>query len=384
MYSHTIRRLSNIAVIAALALILTCGMLAVSGQKVYAEMDMEGAEQIKLGTSYTGTAENSLLELEKYEKTFKFTTTGNDSFYRATLANSTYKHALVIGVYDGEGVRVDDERKVTEHDRRSITLKLSRNTTYYVTVAAETHLDATGQYVLKVEELGDDYPDSSADAKTISPGTTYSGILEDTKDEDWFKYTAAANGYHTVSVTNTGTEWVDVDFLDDGPAIITEMTVNKDQREQKKILMKKGQLLYIRIKPDIRADGNTYKMLLEAPAASEDTTAQEQTDSSDDPSGTVPSELSVAKPAKVTISSAKAGKRCLTVKYKKAKRADKYQIAVRKAGGSWKYYKTTKLSRKFTKLTKGKKYTVKVRGIRVVNGKEYYGAWSKTKTVKVK
>ena len=33
---------------------------------------------------------------------------------------------------------------------------------------------------------------------------------------------------------------------------------------------------------------------------------------------------------------------------------------------------------------KGKKYTVKVRAYKTVNGKKYYGKWSKAKKVKVK
>ena len=52
------------------------------------------------------------------------------------------------------------------------------------------------------------------------------------------------------------------------------------------------------------------------------------------------------------------------VKYKTVKNATQYQIAVQKKGAKkWKLYISKKLSKKVTKLAKGKKYNVKVRGV---------------------
>ena len=90
--------------------------------------------------------------------------------------------------------------------------------------------------------------------------------------------------------------------------------------------------------------------------------------------------------AKVTIKNVKAATKAFTVKWKKAAKADGYQI----------YYKTGskvkkaavagagKVSKKITKLASKKTYTVKVRAYKKVNGKKYYGKWSKTRKVTVK
>lgn len=83
------------------------------------------------------------------------------------------------------------------------------------------------------------------------------------------------------------------------------------------------------------------------------------------------------KPAKAKISSVKAGKKKITVKIKKVKGADGYQIKV----GS-KKKATTKTKYVFKGLKSKKKYTVKVRAY--VGNKSLYGAWSNGKKVKVK
>jgi hypothetical protein len=93
----------------------------------------------------------------------------------------------------------------------------------------------------------------------------------------------------------------------------------------------------------------------------------------------------VKKPGAAAIKSVKAKKRSLTVKYKTVKNATQYQIAVQKKGAKkWKLYISKKLSKKVTKLAKGKKYNVKVRGVTREDVDTYYGKWSKTKTVKVR
>lgn len=90
-------------------------------------------------------------------------------------------------------------------------------------------------------------------------------------------------------------------------------------------------------------------------------------------------------PAKAKLRSVKAGKRSASVKIGKQSGGVSYQIAYKKSGaGSWKTISTVKTSRTIKSLKKGKRYTVKVRAYKKVSGKTYYGAWSKTKTVKSK
>ncbi len=96
--------------------------------------------------------------------------------------------------------------------------------------------------------------------------------------------------------------------------------------------------------------------------------------------------LTVYVPSKQTVKSLTAGKKSFTVKYSKNTNASGYQIqyatnskfksAVTK---TVKNNKTT--SYKASKLSAKKKYYVRVRSYKVVNGKNVYGAWSTAKTV---
>ena len=89
---------------------------------------------------------------------------------------------------------------------------------------------------------------------------------------------------------------------------------------------------------------------------------------------------------KVTLKKAKAARESIKATWKKVTEADGYQISY-KLGKKTKY-KTVKGAKKVTlkvrKLKSGKKYTVKVRAYKTVNGKKYFGKWSKAKKAKVK
>lgn len=93
-------------------------------------------------------------------------------------------------------------------------------------------------------------------------------------------------------------------------------------------------------------------------------------------------------PSKVKVASASAGKKAVTLKWKKIK-ASGYEI---QCCTSKKFKKnvtkvTVKNSKKkatVKKLKGGKTYYVRIRAYSKVNGKKYYGAWSKVKKVKVK
>ena len=94
------------------------------------------------------------------------------------------------------------------------------------------------------------------------------------------------------------------------------------------------------------------------------------------------------KPKKVKVKSVKPGKRQAVISWKKAAYADGYEIWMRMEKKAFKKVKKTSAKRtsvKIKKLKKGKKYTFKVRAYRKdVSKKEIYGAFSKTKTIKIK
>ncbi|MDO4517838.1 MAG: fibronectin type III domain-containing protein, partial [Bacillota bacterium] len=95
-------------------------------------------------------------------------------------------------------------------------------------------------------------------------------------------------------------------------------------------------------------------------------------------------------PANTSITKLTSAKKAFTVKWsKKSSQVTGYQVQYstsKKFSGAKtitvKSYKTT--SKKITKLKAKKTYYVKVRTYKTVNGKKYYSAWSKVKTVKTK
>jgi thiamine biosynthesis protein ThiC len=78
------------------------------------------------------------------------------------------------------------------------------------------------------------------------------------------------------------------------------------------------------------------------------------------------------------------------VTWKKVSDATGYQIQYARNGKFTKSLKTinikknTTTSKKIAKLTRGKKYYVRVRAYRKTSKATYYGAWSRTKSVKCK
>lgn len=97
-------------------------------------------------------------------------------------------------------------------------------------------------------------------------------------------------------------------------------------------------------------------------------------------------------PKKATIKTVKSSsKKVLKITWKKDSTVSGYQVqystskkfAAKKTKSKLiKKAKTTSLSVK--NLKSNKKYYVRVRSYKTINGKKVYGAWSKVKTVKVK
>lgn len=91
-------------------------------------------------------------------------------------------------------------------------------------------------------------------------------------------------------------------------------------------------------------------------------------------------------PKKAVVSSLTPGTKKLTVKAKtkvSSTGGTVYQIGYRASGSStWKYTTTTSSSKTIKSLKKDKRYKVKIRAYKTVDGKKYYGSWSAVKTSK--
>ena len=93
------------------------------------------------------------------------------------------------------------------------------------------------------------------------------------------------------------------------------------------------------------------------------------------------------KVKKAKLKKVKPASKALTVIWKKVANADGYKVYYKKAGKKAQYKTVTgakTLKKKLTKLDSKKKYTVKVRAWKTVNGKKVYGKWSKAKKIVVK
>ena len=110
------------------------------------------------------------------------------------------------------------------------------------------------------------------------------------------------------------------------------------------------------------------------------------------PTPTQPTQISkpVAKPKSAKIKKVKAAKKAVSVEWKKVSGVKGYQVQVatdkkfkkNKKTVTVKKQKTTKVTIK--KLKAKKKYYVRIRTYKTVNGKKVYSSWSKVKTVKTK
>ena len=94
-------------------------------------------------------------------------------------------------------------------------------------------------------------------------------------------------------------------------------------------------------------------------------------------------------PAKTSIKKISPGKKSITVKWKKISNISAYQVQIATNKKFTKNKKTFKVSKKSTKvkiknLKAKKKYYVRVRSYKTVNGKRNYSKWSAIKTVKTK
>ena len=125
--------------------------------------------------------------------------------------------------------------------------------------------------------------------------------------------------------------------------------------------------------------------------------APEETDKKDDdkkpetkPSETTPAPSTAKKPATVVASKPQAKEEAVVVTWKPAKDVDGYEIQVATDKKFKKNKKSAIINKKNAKkktiknLKKNKKYFVRVRAYKIVDGKKVYGKWSKVKSVKTK
>ena len=124
----------------------------------------------------------------------------------------------------------------------------------------------------------------------------------------------------------------------------------------------------------------------ETPQQAAQQTAQQPSVKND----TATEQVNVAKPKSTNTKKIKAAKKAVSVEWKKVSGVNGYEIQLatdkkfkkNKKTVTIKKQKTTKTTVK--KLKAKKKYYVRIRTYKIVNGKKVYSAWSKVKSVKTK
>lgn len=105
-------------------------------------------------------------------------------------------------------------------------------------------------------------------------------------------------------------------------------------------------------------------------------------------SATEQTQISTVESKKGSVTSASAGSKKLTIKFKKISvsgKTVKYQVALKQSTAkNWKKSYVASTKKTFSGLKKGKTYWVSVRPYITVNGVRYFGKWSKTLAKKVK
>lgn len=219
------------------------------------------------------------------------------------------------------------------------------------------------------------YNRSTEDAHvTVSAGQTFSKTVtkEDKKGDNFYFYKPSVTGEYTFRISSSDPEarsWLDIMMLkgaDSGELNSRDVKNNGGFGYEEMTAVLQAGTQYV-----IQAGGDTYcpytLSLVSAPAQPE-------------------SSVKVAKPKIKSVVSKKA--KTAVVTWKKAKGATGYQVTY-SAKKNFKKAKSVTVSAKKTKavlkkLAKGKKYYVKVRTLKKVNGKTYSSAYSRTLKVKVK
>lgn len=326
--------------------------------------DIHHANNIGFGTTYYGQLAESD-DVDYYGVTLS-------SSGKVTMTAEGDVRGLSFYLYDSNGKQLCYETE----SRSSITNKVTYSEDYhiqagqyYIAIKSQYH---TGNYHFKLDfaSANESFAETGADdvlggANAILLNTTYNGQLAlNHSDEDYYYFTVAREGAISIAVTS------------DMYGEIGLYNVAGNKLWNKNISKNESKGIYEALDTVIASPGTYYLRI-----------------SSDNRTGNysfrIANSNAVSKPAKVSISSVKSSKKkTFVVRWKKVNGADGYQIQYSKKK-SFKGKKSIYMSASATKRTvKGlqrkKKYYVRVRAYKIIDGHYKYGSFSKVKRIKVK
>lgn len=161
--------------------------------------DLASGMMLSLGTTVAGNIEVA----DKGEvDAFRFTTTGNSSYYEMSLSCTGDVEACAK-IYKGPDTSYDYYNlSANPANTRTIVEKLEKNKTYYVILDGNYWDDPTS-YKFVVREIKDDAGNDFADATKLSNGKTASKTIQIGADTDFFKYkTKKKQAYYQLTFKN--------------------------------------------------------------------------------------------------------------------------------------------------------------------------------------
>lgn len=334
----------------ALTLIVLVSMIGIT-RPVYAENTVQTAETIALNE----TKNHTFGEYE-YEYYYKFIPTAN-GWYEFGVQNFI-EDETHIAVYDATGEMLDIEGWDQFYNDCICAVELKANQTYYVEVSMYTETPRTAKisvkkhtHTIKTDLDPAEYIDSYG----------YLGFKTDECTRcDYYKHTTI-NGVKSISLSTKA-------YTYNGKARKPSVTV-KDT-SGKTISASNYTVTYAKGRTKV----GKYKVTVKFKNLY---TGSQNLYFTINPKGT-------------SIKKLTAQKKAFKVQYnKQATETTGYQVQY-STNSKFKSAKTATISKNKTtsttikKLSKKKKYYVKVRTYKTVSGKKYYSGWSKVKTVKTK
>lgn len=279
-----------------------------------------------------------------------------------------------VYLYSQNGTRLSKEyvsyNEITHLPSYSDTFNLKMGTYYY---AIERVTGGGGIYQVGTSFVGssESFPDTGKDdyiggANPIAIGMTYSGQIANANlvDEDYYSFSVETGKTYVFGMS---AEFDDICYIYDGAGnkkvtlyLQYKQTTGKYEISEEFTLP--AGTYYLRVGKSHHTGNYSFSI-------TEKSAVQKKQNS---------------KPAKVKLKKVKSPKkRTLRIQWHKVAGASGYQVEVSKGNAKLKRtVKTTSAS--VVRLSRKKRYKVRVRAYVDRNGKRIYGAWSKKKTVKVK
>ncbi len=326
---------------------------------------------------------------------YKYTIT-KDGYHTVTLGpdandcDSSYiNHGWKFIIYEGDAITEVRPYFSIKSSQTSAKFPMKKGT-YYIKIMAQDGYDdgyapSEQVYNFSINEVAEanwesEHNDEQINANTIKTGSAYKGTTYWCNDADWSKFTVSSRG--TVKITLKLSDNVNVNNVHKGwrfdlysksgnTPILSKESITVSGTETKII---SAGTYYLRIYPQAGYDDGY------APSSCEYNFKVAFTPDS--------AKAKQVKKSTVKLKSVTAGKKKATVKWKKNKYADGYEI-YRSTKSKKGYAKVgTVSSKKLTytnkKLKAKKVYYYKVRAFKKINGKKVYSKFSNPKKVKTK